>query len=64
MSGDREQLLARVTEALRVPAPRHHEVSAQPRKPSVTAPFRERSQDVVFMRPVPHDRSAAPVTNA
>ena len=41
MSGDREQLLARVTEALRVPAPRHHEVSAQPRKPSVTAPFRE-----------------------
>jgi L-lactate dehydrogenase complex protein LldG len=41
MNGDREAILARVTEALQVPAPRHHEVSSKPGTHSVTAPFRE-----------------------
>ena len=41
MNGDREQLLARVTEALRVPAPRHHEIPSKPATHTVTAPFRE-----------------------
>ena len=41
MNGDREALLARVTEALRVPAPLHHEKPAKPASPGVTAPFRE-----------------------
>ena len=41
MNGDREQILARVTEALRVPAPLHHEKPAKPATHSVTAPFRE-----------------------
>ena len=41
MNGDREQILARVTEALRVPAPRHHEKQSKPATHTVTAPFRE-----------------------
>lgn len=41
MNGDREALLARVTEALRVPAPKHHEQPSKPATHSVTAPFRE-----------------------
>ena len=41
MNGDRTALLARVTEALRVPAPRHHETVAKTGTHSVTAPFRE-----------------------
>ncbi len=41
MNGDRAQILARVTEALRVPAPRHHEVPSKPVTHTVTAPFRE-----------------------
>jgi L-lactate dehydrogenase complex protein LldG len=41
MNGDREALLARVTEALQVPAPRHHEAMTRPGTHSVTAPFRE-----------------------
>lgn len=39
--GDREAVLGRVTEALRVPAPRHHEVPSKPATHTVTAPFRE-----------------------
>ena len=41
MNGDRAQILARVTEALRVPAPRHHEIPSKPATHTVTAPFRE-----------------------
>ncbi len=41
MNGDREQILARVTEALRVPAPLHHEKPSKPATHTVTAPFRE-----------------------
>jgi L-lactate dehydrogenase complex protein LldG len=41
MNGDRAQILARVTEALRVPAPRHHEAPSKPATHTVTAPFRE-----------------------
>lgn len=41
MSGDREAVLSRITEALRETAPRHHEVSSKPGTHSVTAPFRE-----------------------
>ena len=41
MSGDREQILARVTEALRAPAPRHYEIPSKPATHTVTAPFRE-----------------------
>ncbi len=41
MSGDREAMLGRVTEALRVPAPRHHEAPSKPATHTVTAPFRE-----------------------
>ena len=41
MSGDREQILARVTEALRAPAPRHYEIPSKPAAHTVTAPFRE-----------------------
>ena len=41
MNGDREQILGRVTEALRVPAPRHHEKQSKPATHTVTAPFRE-----------------------
>ena len=41
MNGDREALLARVTEALRVPAPLHHEKPSKPATHTVTAPFRE-----------------------
>ena len=41
MSGDREAILGRVGEALREPAPRHHEAPARPGTHAVTAPFRE-----------------------
>ena len=41
MSGDRNAILGRIREALRVPAPRHHEKPPAPSTPSVTAPFRE-----------------------
>ncbi len=41
MNGDRAAMLARVTEALRVPAPRHHEIPSKPATHTVTAPFRE-----------------------
>lgn len=41
MSGDRTAILARIREALREPAPRHHEKPAAPPTSSVTAPFRE-----------------------
>jgi len=41
VNGDREAVLARVTEALQVPAPRHHEAMTRPGTHSVTAPFRE-----------------------
>ncbi len=41
MNGDRKAMLARVTEALRVPAPRHHEIPSKPATHTVTAPFRE-----------------------
>jgi L-lactate dehydrogenase complex protein LldG len=41
MNGDREPMLARITEALRVPAPRHYETPSKPATHSVTAPFRE-----------------------
>jgi L-lactate dehydrogenase complex protein LldG len=41
MNGDREQILGRITEALREPAPRHHEAPSKPATHSVTAPFRE-----------------------
>lgn len=43
MNGDREAVFARIREALRVPAPRHHDVPAATvaGNGSVTAPFRE-----------------------
>ena len=41
MNGDREQILARVTEALRAPAPRHYEIPSKPATHTTTAPFRE-----------------------
>lgn len=41
MSGDREAVLARIQEALRVPAPRHHEKPSMAPGSAVTAPFRE-----------------------
>ena len=42
MSGDREAVLARIREALREPAPRHHaKVHPAPAGATVTAPFRE-----------------------
>ena len=42
MTGDRAAILARVREALRIPAPRHHETPAATHaNRSVTAPFRE-----------------------
>ena len=41
MNGDREAMLARVTEALRMPAPRHYEIPSKPATHTVTAPFRE-----------------------
>ena len=41
MNGDRAAMLARVTEALRVPAPRHYEIPSKPATHTVTAPFRE-----------------------
>lgn len=42
MSGDREKIYARIREALREPAPRHHEKPARSATmPTVTAPFRE-----------------------
>jgi L-lactate dehydrogenase complex protein LldG len=39
--GDREAILARVTEALREEAPRYHEAPEKPAPKGVTAPFRE-----------------------
>lgn len=41
MNGDRTAILGRIREALRVPAPRHHEKPPASTTPSVTAPFRE-----------------------
>jgi L-lactate dehydrogenase complex protein LldG len=41
MNDDRDAILGRVTEALRVPAPRHYEAQMRPGTHSVTAPFRE-----------------------
>jgi L-lactate dehydrogenase complex protein LldG len=41
MNGGREQILARVAEALRVPAPRHHENPSKAATHTVTSPFRE-----------------------
>ena len=41
MSGDREAILGRITEALRTEAPRHHEAPSKAGTHSVTAPFRE-----------------------
>ena len=41
MNGDREAILGRVREALRVPAPRRHEVPAPLPAGAVTAPIRE-----------------------
>lgn len=41
MSGDRDKIFARIREALRVPAPRHHETPSRPATSTVTAPFRE-----------------------
>ena len=41
MSGDRTAIFARIREALREPAPRHHEKPAAPATSNVTAPFRE-----------------------
>jgi L-lactate dehydrogenase complex protein LldG len=39
--GDREAILARITEALREPAPLHHEAPGNAAPKGVTAPFRE-----------------------
>jgi L-lactate dehydrogenase complex protein LldG len=42
MSGDRAAIFARIREALKEPAPHHHEVhSSPPANSTVTAPFRE-----------------------
>ncbi|HYR59608.1 MAG TPA: LUD domain-containing protein [Chthoniobacteraceae bacterium] len=41
MNGDREAILSRIAEALREPAPRHHETMPAPAANNVTAPFRE-----------------------
>ncbi|MEA3208797.1 MAG: L-lactate dehydrogenase complex protein LldG [Chthoniobacter sp.] len=41
MNDDREAILGRIAEALRVPAPAHHEAHSKPGTHSVTAPFRE-----------------------
>jgi L-lactate dehydrogenase complex protein LldG len=41
MSGDREAILGRIIEALRVPAPEHHHGVSKPGTHTVTAPFRE-----------------------
>lgn len=41
MNGDREAILGRVEEALRIPAPRHHETMPAPAATNVTTPFRE-----------------------
>lgn len=40
-TGDREAIFGRIREALRVPAPRHHEKPAPSTSSHVTAPFRE-----------------------
>src|SRR6202012_5961182 len=50
MSGDREPILARIAEALRTPAPRHHEPHSHERK-SAPVPFRE------WLPPVGQDRN-------
>jgi L-lactate dehydrogenase complex protein LldG len=41
MNGDRDAIFARIREALREPAPRHHEKPAPAPSTAVTAPFRE-----------------------
>jgi L-lactate dehydrogenase complex protein LldG len=41
MNGDRMAIFARIQEALRSPAPRHHEKPAPAPSPAVSAPFRE-----------------------
>lgn len=41
MNGDRKAILGRISEALREPAPRHHEAPSKPATHTVTAPFRE-----------------------
>ena len=41
MSGDREAILGRITEALRAPAPRHHEPHAHAANSAASVPFRE-----------------------
>lgn len=41
MTGERTVILGRIREALREPAPRHHEKPPASTTPSVTAPFRE-----------------------
>jgi L-lactate dehydrogenase complex protein LldG len=41
MSGDREPILARIAEALRTPAPRHHEPHAHEKNSAASVPFRE-----------------------
>jgi L-lactate dehydrogenase complex protein LldG len=41
MNGDREAIYGRIREALREPAPRHHEKLSAPADSTVTAPFRE-----------------------
>jgi L-lactate dehydrogenase complex protein LldG len=41
LKGDREAILARIAEALREEAPRHHEAPGKPAPKGVTAPFRE-----------------------
>ena len=40
MSGDRKAILGRIAEALREPAPRHHETMPAPAAAALTAPFR------------------------
>ncbi len=41
ISGDREAILGRIAEALREPAPKHHEAPDKPAPLGLTAPFRE-----------------------
>jgi L-lactate dehydrogenase complex protein LldG len=56
MNGDRNAILARVREALREPAPRHHEKPGPVPSPAVTAPFREW---LPIIGPTHEDRVAA-----
>jgi L-lactate dehydrogenase complex protein LldG len=50
MSGDREPILARIAEALRTPAPRHHEPHSHEKNSATSVPFRE------WLPPVGEDR--------